>query len=80
LEEANGTSDQLSSEQPEITEEKSEFNEKKGDKENDSESEEEKYAFEDIASGDIFFSCVYNQYCRKPGVSQSILLSQVSYS
>ena len=44
----------------------------------ESDSEEEKYWFEDLASNDIFFSCVYNQYCRKPGTPQNNYLSEVS--
>ena len=43
------------------------------------EEEEEKFDFDTLYTNDIFYSCVYNQYCRKPGVLKSSSLANVSY-
>ena len=43
------------------------------------ESEEEKIDYDGLFTNDIFYSCVYVQYCRKPGASSDNMLSKVNF-
>lgn len=40
--------------------------------------EEDKLDFDQLFDSDVFYSCVYNQYCRKPGPPNDNFLTEVS--